>query len=180
MAAFSSSGFDADDYFKSRPRYTAKIFDIVYAWHERSASGGSKGTADVSWKNAVDVGVGPGQLAYPLQARFQHVTGIDPSAKMLEQARSLDAPTALEIQPPPSNHTISFQEGTAEHTGLADHSTDIVSICHAGGGRECAVTYLTFNLNLNLKPRSLAVLLLIGLTGTARRMGNVCGERWPE
>lgn len=122
--AFASSGFDAEKYFASRPRYNAEIFNLIYAYHEKVHQGSEGGRFDA----AVDLGCGPGQSAYPQMTRFRHVAGVDPSQKMLTQARSIPAPWNVfnEGRQAPESHTITFQQGTSEQTGLEDQSVDLV------------------------------------------------------
>lgn len=64
----------------------------------------------------VDVGCGTGRFTHPLAERFAaRVIGVDPSAKMLESARSK-----------PSKGRAEFKQAPAEQLPLEDGSVDIV------------------------------------------------------
>ena len=66
----------------------------------------------------VDIGTGTGTLARGLARRGCAVTGVDPSAAMLAEARELAAAEGL---------TIDFREGRAEALPLADGAFDVVT-----------------------------------------------------
>lgn len=65
----------------------------------------------------VDLGTGTGTLARNAR-RGCVVTGIDPAANMLEQAKQLSAAEGI---------SVDYRGATAEATGLADESADVVS-----------------------------------------------------
>ncbi|PWN41703.1 S-adenosyl-L-methionine-dependent methyltransferase [Ceraceosorus guamensis] len=123
MAAFSASGFDAQAYFKARPQYPEPIFDLIYAFHSHSGS-------TARFERALDLGTGPGLLAYPLTLRFKHVIASDPSSSMLAQAKSINPSTDLEAmkgQAVPPDHTLQFLTASVEHLkGVEDQSVDLV------------------------------------------------------
>ena len=99
-------GKTADDYATHRAGFP----DSFYTWLERYG-------VQPAGKQLVDLGTGTGTLARGFAKRGAHVIGIDPSAQMLDQARDL---AARESQ------TIEFNLASAEQTGLADQSVDIV------------------------------------------------------
>jgi SAM-dependent methyltransferase len=68
--------------------------------------------------DALDVGAGTGKFTALLVDRGLSVSAVDPSADMLEQLGSLLP-------------AVSASEGTAEATGLADASFDVVSVAQA-------------------------------------------------
>ncbi len=74
--------------------------------------------AGLAGQNLVDVGTGTGTLARGFARRGLNVTGIDPDSRMLAQARELSARENLAIE---------FVEGTAERTGRADSSCDVLT-----------------------------------------------------
>ena len=63
-----------------------------------------------------DLGTGTGTLARGLLQSGNTVLGLDPDAEMLAAAKKM-----------PGNQQISFKQASAEETGLASHSCDIVS-----------------------------------------------------
>jgi ubiquinone/menaquinone biosynthesis C-methylase UbiE len=67
----------------------------------------------------LDIGCGAGRLVRTLAARCQHVTGVDPSAPMLERARMRAQKLGVE--------NVSFQEGRAEALPFPDQSFDCVT-----------------------------------------------------
>lgn len=62
----------------------------------------------------MDLGCGPGFMALNLAERFDKVTGLDPSQKMVD----------VGLQSPRDN--ITYAVGDAEKTGLPDQSVDLV------------------------------------------------------
>ncbi|KRV47665.1 methyltransferase [Wenjunlia vitaminophila] len=69
-------------------------------------------------QDVVDLGTGTGTLARLLARAGARVTGVDPAAPMLEQARELDRASGVEID---------YRVGRAEDTGLPGASFDVVS-----------------------------------------------------
>jgi len=68
-------------------------------------------------KTALDIGTGTGLFARAIAARGAQVTGLDPSASLLDEARAANGP----------DQSIRYVEGSAEATGLPAVSFDIVS-----------------------------------------------------
>lgn len=100
-------GLTATDYAKHRAGFPQSFF-------ERIASYG----IGLSGQALVDVGTGTGTLARGFARRGCIVTGIDPAANMLEQAKQLSAAESV---------TVNYRVATAEATGLPDASADVVS-----------------------------------------------------
>lgn len=100
-------GLTATDYARHRVGFPESFFERMATYQM-----GLKGQA------VVDVGTGTGTLARGFARRGCVVTGIDPAANMLEQAKQLSADEGV---------TVDYQVGTAEATGLADESADAVS-----------------------------------------------------
>ncbi|MGP3984178.1 class I SAM-dependent methyltransferase [Streptomyces sp. KR80] len=73
---------------------------------------------EVRERDAVDLGTGTGSLARLFAQAGARVTGIDPAAPLLDQARELDLEAGVEI---------TYRVGTAEETGLPDAAFDVVS-----------------------------------------------------
>jgi SAM-dependent methyltransferase len=69
-------------------------------------------------QRAVDLGTGTGTLARGLARRGCIVTGVDPAAAMLDEARRLDAPAGVRV---------TYRVGRAEDTGLSSQQWDVVS-----------------------------------------------------
>jgi len=78
MATFGKVTFNAAVYASARPTYPRQLFDFVFKYHERDSS--------ARWDVAVDLGCGTGQATHELTP-FKHVIGVDPSARMIEQAQ---------------------------------------------------------------------------------------------
>jgi ubiquinone/menaquinone biosynthesis C-methylase UbiE len=71
---------------------------------------------DQRTKRILDLGCGTGRFTEALRARFEaEVIGIDPSKKMLEQARSK-----------PHDRRIRYQPGRGESIPVADNSIDLI------------------------------------------------------
>ena len=100
-------GATAQDYAAHRAGFPPSLFDRLETWGV-----GRPG------QRLLDLGTGTGTLARGFAARGCAVTGIDPSAEMLEQGRVLAGRAGV---------TIDFREGRAEDTGLADASFDVVT-----------------------------------------------------
>lgn len=94
----------AKAYADARPTYPPALFDALA---EVAPSRG------LVW----DVGTGNGQAALPLAERFALVWATDVSAAQLSQA--------------PYHPRITWREAPAEHSGLADHSVDLVTVAQA-------------------------------------------------
>ncbi|MGJ8527956.1 class I SAM-dependent methyltransferase [Maritalea sp.] len=65
------------DLYLKRPPYPAKLFDLLVE-HAPST------------QNVLDLGCGHGKIARPLTTRFQNVTAIDPSARMIALGKTLE------------------------------------------------------------------------------------------
>jgi len=100
-------GHTADDYAKFRAGFPDAFFDRVYA------DGSVKAGASL-----LDLGTGTGTLARSFALRGCRVTGVDPSAQMMEQAKELDEHAGVDIE---------YRVAKAEATGLPDSSFDIVT-----------------------------------------------------
>jgi SAM-dependent methyltransferase len=94
----------AADYVKYRPSYPAAAIDIILA---------GLGTAPV----VADIGAGTGISARLLADRGARVIAIEPNAEIRTAAASHPA--------------IEFRDGTAEATGLADASIDLITCFQA-------------------------------------------------
>ncbi|TFK93422.1 S-adenosyl-L-methionine-dependent methyltransferase [Polyporus arcularius HHB13444] len=120
MATFAKGTFNAARYASSRPTYPRQLYDFIFKHHERA-----KGAR---WDTAVDVGCGTGQATVELTP-FKRVIGVDPSARMIEQAtesvKSRLAGLDLSSQ-------IEFVQSSAEDLGfLQDGSVDLIVAAQA-------------------------------------------------
>jgi SAM-dependent methyltransferase len=88
--------------------------DFPDAFFERMAAFGVGG----SGQRLLDLGTGTGTLARGFALRGAVVTGLDPSAEMLAQARALDAEAGV---------AIDYVTASAEATGLDDTAFDVVT-----------------------------------------------------
>ncbi|KAH9846163.1 S-adenosyl-L-methionine-dependent methyltransferase, partial [Lenzites betulinus] len=113
MATFGKATFNAAKYASSRPTYPKQLFDFVFKFHER--------TQGARWDTAVDVGCGTGQATVELTP-FRHIVGVDPSARMIEQAREgvktrlagLDLSKQIEFVQSPAEDLASLQDGSVD------------------------------------------------------------------
>jgi SAM-dependent methyltransferase len=87
-------------YAQNRPGYNPNLFKIIVDHH--TSTGGQL-------NNLLDVGCGPGMATIALAPHFAHVTGIDPSEGMINNARA-----AVSSTPEP----IRFEVATAEDLGV--------------------------------------------------------------
>lgn len=110
MTTFAKTSFDSARYALFRPKYPHQLFQAAFRYHEQTAGG--------KWDLAVDIGCGTGQATFELTP-FKQVIGVDPSQKMVEQAR-------LTV-PQDSVGRIEFARGSAEDLSmLQDSSVDLV------------------------------------------------------
>ncbi len=99
-------GKTASDYATHRAGLPDRFYDLLEA--QGVGIGGS---------HAVDLGTGTGAVARSLAQRGATVVGVDPSAAMAEQARSLDLQAGV---------TVRYVQATAEETGLPVGQADLV------------------------------------------------------
>jgi len=78
MSTFGRATYNAAIYAAIRPTYPRQLFDSVFRYHERNPQ--------ARFALALDLGCGTGQATTELTP-FQHVIGVDPSAKMVDQAK---------------------------------------------------------------------------------------------
>ncbi|KAK0548229.1 trans-aconitate methyltransferase 1 [Tilletia horrida] len=116
MATFSKATFDAASYLAFRPSYPQWLYEEILAFHrlgrrKASASSSTAGPAPESvipfFRSAWDLGCGPGISSLPLQPKFDHVTGLEPSANMVANAIRLDSsilPSSSSSGSSESNH----------------------------------------------------------------------------
>jgi SAM-dependent methyltransferase len=100
-------GLTAGDYGRHRAGFPAELV------HRLTRSG-----IGVPGQDVLDLGTGTGSLARLFEQAGATVSGVDPAASLLEQARELDRVAGVEID---------YWVGTAEETGLPDASFDVVS-----------------------------------------------------
>ncbi|MFF5370624.1 class I SAM-dependent methyltransferase [Streptomyces sp. NPDC013187] len=100
-------GLTAQDYGRHRAGFPPQIITHLYR-HGIAFPG----------KDVLDIGTGTGALARLFAQAGARVTGVDPAAPLLEQARELDGEAGV--------HT-DYRVGTAESTGLPDASYDVVA-----------------------------------------------------
>jgi len=79
MATFAKATFNAARYASVRPTYPTPLYDLVFGFH------GANGAPQAG--TAVDLGCGTGQVTSELIPKFERVIAVDPSTKMLDQAR---------------------------------------------------------------------------------------------
>ncbi len=100
-------GKTAADYGKHRQGFPEELFRRLRAFN-----------IGLPGQRVVDLGTGTGTVARSLALAGCRLTGIDPAAPMLEQARALDAAAGV---------SIDYIAGRAENTGLPAASFDLVT-----------------------------------------------------
>jgi len=139
MATFSKVGFNVEKYAIARPTYPRQLFDMIFRYHEY----GAQGVVDVPstqgkprWDVAVDLGCGTGQATVELHP-FKRIIGVDPSQKMLENARNYassflpDRPNSTQILPDVGSQYEFVQSPAEDLAFLKDRSVDIVIAAQA-------------------------------------------------
>jgi SAM-dependent methyltransferase len=105
--AGTNFGKAASDYGKYRAGFPDSIFERL-----------AQLDLGVPGQAVVDLGTGTGTLARGFARRGCTVTGVDPDARMLAQARRLDEEAGV---------VVTYTQATAESTGLASHFADVVA-----------------------------------------------------
>ena len=100
-------GRTAGDYARHRAGFPERLFEHLI----------TNGVVRAG-ERLLDLGTGTGTLARGFARRGLRVTGLDPAAAMLEQARRLDREAGVRV---------SYVLARAEATGLPDASFDVVS-----------------------------------------------------
>ncbi|GAA97353.1 uncharacterized protein L969DRAFT_74407 [Mixia osmundae IAM 14324] len=117
MTSFAKAAFDSAAYLACRPRYSKELVKQILDYGHFTPS-------TKSGRTAVDLGCGPGQLTAQLASTnaFEHVYGLDPSAKMLSRGMQADPPAPR----------ISYRQSSAERLEcLADSSVDLLTASQA-------------------------------------------------
>lgn len=99
----------AEAYARYRPKYQASLYEIIARYAATHGTG--------SRELAADIACGSGQATVDIAKSYARVIGVDASAEQVSKA------------PPAAN--ITFQQGTAEATGLPDASCDLVTVAQA-------------------------------------------------
>ncbi|KAI9828494.1 MAG: hypothetical protein M1826_006031 [Phylliscum demangeonii] len=111
MATFAKASYSASSYAAFRPSYPPALYRTVLDYHQ--------GPRDL----CLDLGCGPGAVGRALAPAFRQVIGIDPSAGMVAEARSLTATSAHTSTPT----NLSYRQGAAEDLAFAANgSVDLV------------------------------------------------------
>ncbi|KAF7308862.1 S-adenosyl-L-methionine-dependent methyltransferase [Mycena kentingensis (nom. inval.)] len=125
MATFAKQTFNTAMYALARPTYPRPLFDAILAYHAHTMRAPG---AKIRWNHALDLGCGTGQATSELLSHasqegygFARVTGVDPSAKMVSEAKT--AALALGEQ----GQALSFVNSAAEKLDfLPNNSVDMV------------------------------------------------------
>ncbi|THH19089.1 hypothetical protein EW146_g2007 [Bondarzewia mesenterica] len=116
MATFGKATFNTVRYAAARPTYPWQLFEFVFQYHGKMRS--------AKWDTAVDLGCGTGQATAELYP-FKHVIGVDPGAKMIEQAK-------IHIAKNGANEQFEFVQSAAEDVSfLEDGSVDLLVAAQA-------------------------------------------------
>lgn len=124
----------AADYRAHRPGYPDNLFDWLAGQITQP-------------RHAWDCATGNGQAAVSLAQRFDHVTATDASRAQIAQTEPVDS--------------IDYQVASAEHSGLADASVDLITVAQAAHWFDMAA----FNAEVTrvLRPGGVLALWCYGL-----------------
>jgi SAM-dependent methyltransferase len=100
-------GLTAKDYGRHRAGFPAELITRL-----------TRLGVEASGRDVLDLGTGTGSLARLFARAGARVTGVDPAAPLLEQARRLDAEAGVSVE---------YRVATAEETGLPDRAFDVVA-----------------------------------------------------
>ncbi|KAF9499638.1 S-adenosyl-L-methionine-dependent methyltransferase [Pleurotus eryngii] len=133
MATFAKQSFNTSTYASFRPNYPRQLYDLIFKFHEHGTASPIAGTSSSNvkfppcrWNRAVDLGCGTGQATTELTP-FKRVTGVDPSEKMIEGARSSVAYLGLE-----NSAQFDFVQSSAESLEFLEDSTvDLITAAQA-------------------------------------------------
>jgi SAM-dependent methyltransferase len=100
-------GRTAGDYGRHRAGFPADFFARVAPWG-----------VGIAGQELLDLGTGTGTLARGFAIRGCRVTGLDPSAELMAQARELDREAGVEVH---------YVQARAEETGLPHNSFDVIT-----------------------------------------------------
>ncbi len=100
-------GLTANDYSKFRFGYPSELFERLKQFD-----------VGLPEQKILDIGTGTGYLARPLAKQGSHLVGLDPSDKLLEQAKKLDQE---------NNVSVRYVTGQAENLPFKDNSFDVVT-----------------------------------------------------
>jgi SAM-dependent methyltransferase len=100
-------GRTANDYGRHRVGFPPDFFARVASWG-----------AGVAGQDLLDLGTGTGTLARGFAVRSSRVTGLDPAAEMIAQARELDRESGVQV---------TYVQAYAENTGMPDRSFDVIT-----------------------------------------------------
>ena len=116
----------------------------------------------LSSDKVLDIGTGTGTMARGFVLKGCDVTGLDPSEDLINQARILDQK---------QNVTIKYVIGTAEQTGLPEHSFDVITAgqCFHWFNKQKAM----HEIKRLLRPRGL---LVIAYFDWLNKLGNPVDE----
>jgi len=107
MVSGTNFGKAAGDYGSFRAGFPESIFDRLAHFD-----------VGLPGHTLIDLGTGTGTLARGFALRGCNVIGVDPDARMIEQARKLDRQSKIRIR---------YVEATAESTGLEGETADVVT-----------------------------------------------------
>ncbi|CAO3608473.1 unnamed protein product [Cunninghamella echinulata] len=111
MATFSQHNFDSQSYLLHCPGYNQTTYKQIIDEH--------KGLFNI----AVDIGCGPGTVAFELSTSFKQVIGIDPSPNMLQVASKTAKERDLT--------NLVFKQGYGESLPLENDSVDLITVAQA-------------------------------------------------
>jgi ubiquinone/menaquinone biosynthesis C-methylase UbiE len=117
---YGGADFDWDAYHKYRPEYPEKFFDLLFAYHQSTASGSAPG-----WDQAADFGSGPGTIVPSLLKRFRTVIASDLNETQIQLGRDV-------LLPKYGAQRIRLHVGKAEECDwLEDGTVDMITAAEA-------------------------------------------------
>lgn len=108
MSNINDIKYKGDSYSKYRPRYSTKLFETIYNFHEQNNG---------EFILAADIGTGTGQVAVELSNKFKNIYGIDNSEEMINNAIQKD--------------NIIYKLSNAEKLPFESNSVDMITVATA-------------------------------------------------
>ncbi|GEQ66944.1 hypothetical protein JCM33374_g607 [Metschnikowia sp. JCM 33374] len=118
MSTYSEQAFDSSHYNSARPTYPDKFYKTLVDYHLEK-----KGNVT---ELAMDLGTGPGFVAFKLTKYFSHVIGTDLSSTMIEECNA-------RLEGSPEKGNLEFHQSPAEKSPefIAESSVDVITVAEA-------------------------------------------------
>lgn len=119
MATYSETEFNSTHYGSARPTYPDKFYETLVDYHTSTPGN----VTDL----AMDVGCGPGFVAFKLTKFFRRVVGTDPSSTMIKECEEILKQTRMA----PDNVTFCEASGEKAPSWIQPESVDMITVAEA-------------------------------------------------